>query len=162
MNIRLILDIENNDWILDDSKINPGDDYVDLYFAFRKDGDKKVVFDNLKFGFSVSIDGTILGSANYPNSGIEYVATDQDYLEVYRMFGFRPNRTYTVEAWAENALSSFSETLSITIPIPNQPYPSWSWNDSIAQWEPPFQPPDDGNMYSWNEATQSWDLVVIE
>ena len=39
-----------------------------------------------------------------------------------------------------------------------QPYPSWSLDDN-SDWQPPTPMPEDDNMYSWNEETQSWDLV---
>ena len=45
--------------------------------------------------------------------------------------------------------------------ISPQPYPSWSLNDSF-NWEAPIAHPDDGNMYQWNEETQSWDEVTPE
>ena len=44
--------------------------------------------------------------------------------------------------------------------VPPQPYPSWALNDK-AQWEAPTPMPQDGR-YTWNEATQSWEAVVIE
>ena len=40
-----------------------------------------------------------------------------------------------------------------------QPYPSWTL-DSDAKWQPPVAYPTDGKMYSWNEATLSWDEVI--
>ncbi len=39
-----------------------------------------------------------------------------------------------------------------------QPYPSWSLDDN-SDWQAPTPMPEDDNMYSWNEETQSWDLV---
>jgi len=42
--------------------------------------------------------------------------------------------------------------------IAAQPYPSWSLDDN-NDWQPPTPMPEDDNMYSWNEDTQSWDLV---
>lgn len=45
---------------------------------------------------------------------------------------------------------------SIDAFVPPQPYPSWVLNPNTAQWEPPVPYPNDGNMYSWDEATQSW------
>ena len=39
-----------------------------------------------------------------------------------------------------------------------QPYPSWSLDDN-SDWQAPTPMPEDDNMYSWNEDTQSWDLV---
>jgi hypothetical protein len=44
--------------------------------------------------------------------------------------------------------------------IPPQPYPSWTLNESTCRWECPVAYPDDGNMYNWNEETQTWDEVT--
>ena len=43
--------------------------------------------------------------------------------------------------------------------IPPQPYPSWALNETTCLWECPVAYPDDGNVYEWNEETQTWDLV---
>jgi hypothetical protein len=40
--------------------------------------------------------------------------------------------------------------------VPPKPYPSWVLNSNTAQWEAPVPMPNDGKMYSWDEATQSW------
>ena len=40
-----------------------------------------------------------------------------------------------------------------------QPYPSWTLNHSIWDWEAPIPMPNDGKRYDWNESTQSWDLA---
>jgi|TARA_R100000093_G_C1939845_1_gene71699 hypothetical protein len=40
--------------------------------------------------------------------------------------------------------------------IPPQPYPSWLLNEDTCQWEPPVAYPDDGKMYTWDEATTNW------
>lgn len=41
-----------------------------------------------------------------------------------------------------------------------QPYPSWTLTGSPSWlWEAPYPAPEDGNVYYWNESTQSWDLV---
>lgn len=44
--------------------------------------------------------------------------------------------------------------------IPPQPYPSWILNEDSCLWEPPVAYPTDGEMYTWNEETQTWDLVA--
>jgi len=46
--------------------------------------------------------------------------------------------------------------------IPPQPYPSWVLDEETCLWEAPVARPDDGNMYQWNEETQSWDEVTPE
>jgi hypothetical protein len=38
-----------------------------------------------------------------------------------------------------------------------QPYPSWTREGSF--WYPPVPYPTDGGYYTWNEATQSWDVI---
>lgn len=44
--------------------------------------------------------------------------------------------------------------------IAPQPYPSWTL-DANADWQAPVPMPDDGKMYSWDEATQSWAEVTM-
>jgi hypothetical protein len=43
-----------------------------------------------------------------------------------------------------------------------QPYPSWTFNADRCDWDPPTPYPNDGKIYDWNEATQSWDEVTGE
>ena len=43
--------------------------------------------------------------------------------------------------------------------IDPKPFDSWIFNQDTYQWDPSVPYPDDGNMYQWNEDTQSWDLV---
>ena len=43
--------------------------------------------------------------------------------------------------------------------ISPQPYPSWVLDEDTCKWEPPVAYPDDGNRYTWNEETTSWDLI---
>lgn len=43
--------------------------------------------------------------------------------------------------------------------IPPQPYQSWTLDDD-ANWQPPVAMPTDGQKYSWNETTQTWDVMA--
>jgi hypothetical protein len=43
--------------------------------------------------------------------------------------------------------------------IPKKPFNSWVLNEDTCSWESPVNSPNDGNMYSWNELTLTWDLV---
>jgi hypothetical protein len=45
--------------------------------------------------------------------------------------------------------------------IPPKPYNSWVLNEDTCLWNPPVAYPDDGNRYTWNESTTSWDEIVI-
>lgn len=40
--------------------------------------------------------------------------------------------------------------------IPPKPFPSWLLNTDTYLWQSPVPYPQDGKMYSWDEATQSW------
>jgi hypothetical protein len=50
--------------------------------------------------------------------------------------------------------------------VPPKPYASWLLNEETAQWEAPTPYPEDvgtpeePKLYTWNEETQEWDLVV--
>ena len=46
--------------------------------------------------------------------------------------------------------------------IPPQPYNSWNLNEETCLWEAPVAYPEDGNMYTWNEDTTTWDQVIEE
>jgi hypothetical protein len=43
--------------------------------------------------------------------------------------------------------------------IPPKPYASWVLNEDTCLWEAPTPMPDDGQMYAWNEETQTWDAI---
>lgn len=44
--------------------------------------------------------------------------------------------------------------------IAPKPYPSWILNEESCVYEAPVAYPTDGEMYTWNEETTSWDLVT--
>ena len=43
--------------------------------------------------------------------------------------------------------------------VPPKPYASWSLNETSCIWESPVAYPTDGNPYTWNEETTSWDTI---
>ena len=43
--------------------------------------------------------------------------------------------------------------------IPPQTFPSWTLNETTCIWDPPIAYPTDGQYYSWNDETNSWDLA---
>ena len=44
--------------------------------------------------------------------------------------------------------------------IPPKPFDSWTLNEDSCLWEAPVAMPDDGQMYTWNEETTTWDLIT--
>ena len=45
--------------------------------------------------------------------------------------------------------------------IPPKPFNSWILNETTCQWKAPIPYPTDGNKYTWDEQTLSWDLTTI-
>lgn len=43
--------------------------------------------------------------------------------------------------------------------IPPKPFRSWVLNEETCLWEAPVPMPEDDQAYTWNEETQSWDLI---
>ena len=41
-----------------------------------------------------------------------------------------------------------------------KPFPSWVFNNQTTDWEAPIPKPNDGKLYNWEEATQSWVELV--
>lgn len=41
-----------------------------------------------------------------------------------------------------------------------QPYESWTLNETSCLWEAPIAYPTDGERYDWNEEQQQWDLIT--
>jgi hypothetical protein len=44
--------------------------------------------------------------------------------------------------------------------IPEQPYPSWTLNETTCLWEAPVAYPEDGKVYIWNENITNWTEVT--
>lgn len=42
---------------------------------------------------------------------------------------------------------------------PPSPFPSWVLNKTTWEWEAPVPYPNDGKVYVWDEATESWILA---
>jgi len=43
--------------------------------------------------------------------------------------------------------------------IPPKPFNSWVLKEDTCLWEAPVAYPDDGERYTWNETTTTWDLI---
>jgi hypothetical protein len=52
---------------------------------------------------------------------------------------------------------TYDETLDAF--IAPKPFASWVLDETIAQWKAPVDYPTDGEMYTWNEETTSWNLL---
>lgn len=57
------------------------------------------------------------------------------------------------------AAIGFSYNSELDAFIPPKPFESWVLNTETGLWDAPLAYPTDGNVYDWNDATQSWDPV---
>lgn len=46
--------------------------------------------------------------------------------------------------------------------IAQKPFESWILNESSFNWEAPIPYPEDGEIYTWNEEGQTWDLIQLD
>jgi hypothetical protein len=46
--------------------------------------------------------------------------------------------------------------------IPPKPFASWVLNEDTCLWDAPVAMPDDGKIYTWDEATVNWVEVPVE
>ena len=44
--------------------------------------------------------------------------------------------------------------------IPPQPFASWILNEDTCLWDSPVPYPEDGDMYTWNEESVSWEKII--
>jgi hypothetical protein len=107
----------------------------------------------VRFGFTAYADGQQIAEHSWPPPNVYYSKTDQDVLAVYRVT-WAPDQVIKIDAWLENLSGRIEESLTFTAPRPEQPYPSWTWED--GRWAPPVPYPDDGGEYVWDEDTLSW------
>ena len=45
--------------------------------------------------------------------------------------------------------------------IPKKPFNSWILNEDTCLWNAPVAYPTDGNKYTWNESTLTWNIVEV-
>lgn len=130
-------------------------------FCFRDSGVQNVVFDNLSFSYYVRYNDEILVDGSYPESdNVGYISTDQDFLESVVIENLKPGSDYVLGVLVSNGGEEYANSISFSVPVPPKPYKSWSWDSEIADWVPPFLPPDDGIMYDWDESKQDWIIYI--
>lgn len=149
MSILASCHLPDGSWTFD---VQPESPSPDIEVGFTSDV-TPVEFDGLTFGFTVSVDDTLKLTGSYPPDGVRYVATDQQYISSDRV-DLAADDEATVIVWMVNAGERHEASTTFTVPRPEQPFPSWTWQDGA--WVPPVLYPDDGNYYVWNEDAGDW------
>lgn len=126
--------------------------YVDIFFGFRYHGHRNVILSDV-IGVVLEI-----GSERfeYPEPNTRWVRSDQEYILCKRWSVVPGSQlTFTFKVSSRHGHNEITHTLSI--PIPKQPYPSWTYDETTHSWIAPVPYPNDpDHMYHWNEDTQSW------
>ena len=117
-------------------------------------------FDNLSFGWSLSVNAEDTESASYPEGDIVYVSTDQEYM-VSDAIATSPDDDCVLSVWAENAGERYETSHEFVVPRPESPYASWVWDAEVSVWQAPVPMPQDDNQYTWDEDAGAW-VVVTE
>ena len=103
---------------------------------------------------TVTADGVEIFDLHLPPLGVKYKQTDQGILATGRV-AWQPDQEIGVSAWCKtNSGHEVTAQAQFTVPRPDQPYPSWTWNGTA--WEAPLPYPDDGGDYVWDESAGEW------
>lgn len=132
--------------------------YLDVFVGFRHNGTLPAALRDLRrLNLSArDASGNPLAAFTYPpGPNITYVSTDQEYCFCDRVFS-HPGSTVTIKVSLLLQYGREEFEQEITLPIPPQPYPSWTWDPALHRWVPPVPYPDDGKEYRWDEPTLSW------
>lgn len=158
--MKLIADLSSHSWSIEEQEKR----YNQFYFSFVDASSQEVVFSDLKFGMSLSVNEEIIFEKSCPEEGQSFLSSDQEFLDVFVFNQVRFGETYSLYVWAENDGIRWESTFSFIPPVPEQPYPSWIYNEEGQFWFAPVPYPDDDSIYGkyeWNEQDQRWDEVNV-
>ena len=115
--------------------------------SFAKLNDKSIVIDG------IALDNETVDNLPFPESEPVGVAFLTEWSGGYTNW---KQTSYTASFRKNYAGIGFSYDQNLDAFIPPKPYPSWLLNTNTCQWQAPVPYPNDGNLYIWDEATQSW------
>lgn len=152
--MRLIADISKKIWIKEDQEESPR--VLQLFIGVRDNGKLPVFFDKTKFGYSLNLNDEEIYSETLPPEGHEYVSTDQDFIDFSAIENLIPAKEYVVKVWIEHAGDKWENSYTVSLPMPQQPFPSWTYNEEFGRWVAPIPRPEGTKVYLWNEELQEW------
>lgn len=117
MSVLAVLDLSDKSWSFDVDPESPSPD-VQIGFTYARGPVEK--FDNLSFGFDLSVEGEVVLARSYPEGDAVYQATDQTYLSTDRAF-LSVEDEVVFSVWAVNDGISVAGELVFTVPVPPEP-----------------------------------------
>jgi hypothetical protein len=149
----ILADISKKEWTFKEEPLSSY--HVVLNFGFNSNGKLPVLFNEMKFGYSIELDNKVLVEEKRPEQNQKYLSTDQEIIESIGIFDLLPTKEYVLNVWAEESGEFWSKSISFILPKPKQPYPSWEFDEDLYVWIAPSQPPEEDG-YIWNEEKMSW------
>ena len=120
--------------------------------SFAKLNDKSIVIDG------IALDNETVDNLPFPESEPVGVAFLTEWSGGYTNW---KQTSYNKSFRKNYAGIGFTYDQNLDAFIPEKPYPSWLLNTNTCQWQTPVPYPNDGNLYIWDEATQSWVPVNV-
>jgi len=145
--------IANKNWTINVPIIEHG--YNELHINFVSENEV-TQFDNLKFGYRLTLNGNEISSEDFPHIGRKLESSDNSVLARPAIIVLA-DKVYTLDIWARNKGEIMETSTQFETIKQDQPHPSWIWNGEM--WVPPVAKPNDGRYYNWNENSKSWTQV---
>jgi hypothetical protein len=148
--IEAIYDLTDKEW----NVIGSG---IDFAVSFT-DGDANLMRpDELRFGWTVTVNGEQVSEKFYPEPNVKFVEI-RPTAKFYGRVEAVPDEKITFTFFAaQGDNEKVEKQYAFVVPRPEQLFPSWVWED--GQWTPPVPYPDDGGFYAWDENGQIWATV---
>jgi hypothetical protein len=127
--------------------------------GFRDNDKLPVNFNNLKFGYEIILNNQEIFTYSKPDDGIDYICTDQYFIDSSYINNLFPDQEYSIRVWAENSEENWDQVFNFVLPKPQKPFESWVWDKETHLWVPPKPIPSTTLDYSWNEDIQEWIFV---
>ena len=140
-----------------------------ISIGFVREGMNEINFNKLSFGIKITNkeSGDLLLKRRYPIGKKEYKTNGGNQILENYDFMVDVFDDYVFEFTSSESSIDTLHREDVTVPMPQQPYPSWMWNG--MEWFAPIPLPD--NYYAddrvqdgveWDEAGKRWILQVDE
>ena len=101
----------------------------------------------------IVVNNDVISNASFPQSepiGISFCQSLFGAANIWKQTSYNNNFRFRFAGIGY----TYNETLDAF--VAPKPYPSWTLDNATADWVAPVPMPSDGQIYNWDEATQSW------
>ena len=102
---------------------------------------------------------SVVNEVLHDSNGVEQEAIGIDFLTKLTGWSIWVQTSYNNNFRKNHAGIGYTYDEDRDAFIAPKPFNSWILNETTCLWEAPTAYPDDGERYTWNETTTSWDLI---